>query len=63
MVCVFGGDCGVKRRACGLLRVIAITIINQLTVQGKEDTLIFSLKHPGTTVHYFKAENVELLKT
>eukprot|EP00731_Ephydatia_muelleri_P001747 Em0001g1747a len=31
--------------------------------EGKEDTLIFSLKHPGTTVYYFKAENVEQLKT
>lgn len=30
--------------------------------QGKEDTLIFSLKHPGTTEFYFKAENVEQLK-
>eukprot|EP00731_Ephydatia_muelleri_P001720 Em0001g1720a len=31
--------------------------------EGKEDTLIFSLQHPGTTVYYFKAENVEQLKT
>ena len=52
-------DCGV-RRVCTW--VLSKSLLSP-TLQGKEDTLIFSLKHPGTTVYYFKAENVEQLKT